>query len=299
MKRFLIGLFCALLSAAALAAGPNEVRKRVQASMLLTGKIMVAPDGNVRSYIVDQAEKLPPAVTSLIANNVPRWKFEPTLLDGKPVAAEAKMSFRVVAKPVGDGNLSIGISGAEFGQDKPGESISYSKRVSPVYPLEAARAGVSGTVYLVLRVGRQGQVVDVVAEQVNMTVLGSDDELEKWRQVLAKSAVRAARQWTFNPPTSGKWVDAKYWVARVPINFNLRIAGMPRGESYGMLQGESYGMPRSESYGQWQVYVPGPRQPVPWFDSKQMASTSADALPDGDVQQVDQGLRLTSPLNGT
>jgi hypothetical protein len=283
MKRFLMGLFCVLLSAAALAAGPSEVRKRVQASMLLTGKIVVAPDGTVRSYVVDKAEKLPPAVTGMIANNVPKWKFEPTLLDGKPVAAEADMSFRVVAKPVGDQRFSIGISGAEFGQGKPGESISSKTQVRPFYPSEAAHSGVSGTVYLLLRVGRRGQVVDAVAEQVNMTVLGSDAELERWRQVLANSALRAAKRWTFNPPTSGKEVDAKYWLARVPIDFSLRGPGMPRGERYG----------------QWQEYVPGPRQPVPWLDNKQMASTSADALPDGDIQQVDQGLRLTSPLNGT
>ena len=283
MKRFLMGLFCVLLSAAALAAGPNEVRKRVQASMLLTGKIVVAPDGSVRSYIVDKAEKVPPAVISLIANNVPRWKFEPTLLDGKPVAAEAEMSFRVVAKPIGDDNFSISINGAEFGQGKRGESISSKKRVRPVYPPEAVHSLVSGTVYLLLRVGRQGQVVDAVSEQVNMTVLGSDAELERWRQVLANSALRAARQWTFDPPTSGKGVDAEYWLARVPVNFNLHIDGMPR----------------NGGYGEWQEYVPGPRQPVPWFDNKQMASSSADALPDGDIQQVDQGLHLTSPLNGT
>lgn len=280
MKRLLMGLFCVLLSGVALAAGPDAVRKQVQASMLLTGKIVVAPDGSVRSYAVDNAEKLPPAVTSLIANNVPKWTFKPTLLDGKPVAAEAAMSFRVVAKPLGDDKFSINISGADFGHGKPGESISYKHRVNPGYPSEAAHEGVSGTVYLLLRVGRQGQVVDAVAEQVNMTVLGSDAELEEWRQLLAKSALRAARQWTFNPPTSGKGVDAEYWLARVPCNFRMRAD-------------------RGESYGQWQAYVPGPRQPVPWFDDKQMASTSADALPDGDVQQVDQGLHLTSPLNGT
>lgn len=283
MKRILVGFFCILLSAAALAGTSSEVRKRVQASMLLTGTIVVAPDGNVRSYVVDHADKLPPAVSGLIANNVPGWKFEPALLDGKPVAAEAKMSFRVVAKPMGNDNFSIGISGAQFGQGKPGESISYKKRVNPVYPSEAAQAHVAGTVYLVLRVGRQGQVLDVVAEQVNMTVLASDRELERWRQVLAKSAMRAARRWTFNPPTSGKAVDAKYWVARVPVNYNLRFEGMPRGESYG----------------RWEEYVPGPRQPIPWFDGKQMASTDADAIPDGDLRQADQGLRLTSPLNGT
>lgn len=55
MRRRLIGLFCALLSGAALAAGPGGVRKRIQASMLLTGTIVVAPDGSVRSYLIDKA----------------------------------------------------------------------------------------------------------------------------------------------------------------------------------------------------------------------------------------------------
>jgi len=47
-----------------------------------------------------------------------RWRFEPVLLDGKPVAAKAPMSMRVVASKRDDGNYNIGIRSAYFGQGK-------------------------------------------------------------------------------------------------------------------------------------------------------------------------------------
>jgi hypothetical protein len=279
MKRLWLGIFCLLLSASALAAGPGAVRKRVQASMLLTGKIVVAPDGSVRSYAIDQQEKVPPAVMGLIKKSLPRWRFEPTLLNGDPVAAEAKMSFRVVAKPVDDDNFSISISGAQFGTRNPSESISYKKRVQPRYPMQAVEARASGTVYLAVRVGQQGQVLDVSAEQVNMTVLGNDTQLERWRKVLANAAMSAARRWTFNLPTSGKYIHADYWVAMVPVRFSMTR------------QVES-------GYGQWESYVPGPRQPIPWFDKDTMLSASPDAVPGDGLHQFGQGPQLTTPLGG-
>lgn len=280
MKRFLMGLLCVLLSGTALASSLDAVRERVQSSMLLTGKIVVAPDGSVRSYAIDQAEKLPPAVIGLIDRNVSKWKFEPTLLDGNPVAAQAKMSLRIVATPAGKESYSVSISGASFGQGTPGESISAKQQRAPRYPELAVHAHVPGTVYLVIRVGRQGQVEDVVAEQVNLGAIGSDRQMKEFRQLLADAAVRAARHWTFNLPTKGKYVDAPYYLARVPINFNLTR------------------LSQSREYGQWQSYVPGPRQPVPWFDHDQVISASADAFPAGGIYQVDQGPHLTTPLNG-
>lgn len=283
MKHWPIGLFCVLLSGAALAAGSAAVRKRVQASMLLTGTIMVAPDGSVRSYVIDKVEKLPSVVTGLLAKNIPNWKFEPTLLDGKPVAAKATMSLRLVAKPVGDDDYSVGISGTQFGQQVPGESITYKDQVRPTYPPQAVRAHVSGTVYLVLRVGRQGRVQKAEAEQVNLVMVASDHEMERWRKVLANSALAAAREWTFNLPTSGRHVGDQYWVARVPVTYNLRRLGEIRGDDYG----------------EWRPYVPGPRQLVPWIDDSRLLSGSADALPDGGIHPLEKGgLRLITPPGG-
>jgi hypothetical protein len=278
MKRFLIGLSCALLSVAALATGPTALRKRMQASMLLTGTIVVAPDGSVRSYVIDHAEKVPKDVGSLVERNVWQWKFAPVLVNGAPVAAEAKMSFRVVAKPVGDGKFSIGISGAQFGEGSPGQSISIREMSWPAYPAVAAQARVEGTVYLLLRVGRQGEVQEVVAEQVNMGVLDNERQLARWRPLLAKAAIAAARKWTFNLPASGHGVDDDNWFVRVPIGFGIG--------------------PPGDDYGQWEAYIPGPRQPIPWFDGGRQVLSSADASPDGAISQPDRGLNLLTPLDG-
>ncbi|HEY8683006.1 MAG TPA: energy transducer TonB [Rhodanobacter sp.] len=282
MKRLLMGLFCVLLSGVALAAGPDDVRKRMQASMLVTGSIIVAPDGTVRSYAIDHREKLPPQVVGLIDKGAKAWKFEPTLLDGQPVAAKADMSLRIVAKPVDKDDYSIDVEGAEFGQydEKAVDSITYKTHAAPRYPESAARARVWGTVYLLLHVGRQGQVEDAVAEQVNMGVVASDLELDRWRRVLAKAALVAAKSWTFNIPTSGREASQDHWDARVPVVFSLdRLT--PR-----------------DQYGKWSAYVPGLKQPVPWLRKSESVPGSVDALADGGLHQVGHGLHLKTPLNG-
>ena len=118
MKRLLLGLLCILLSGVVLATAEEDVAKRAEASMLVTGSIVVAPDGSVQSYAVDHPEKLPSVVAGLVGKDLSRWRFAPVLLDGKPVAAKAPMSMRVVASKRDDGNYNIGIRSAYFGQGK-------------------------------------------------------------------------------------------------------------------------------------------------------------------------------------
>ncbi|QRP64339.1 energy transducer TonB [Rhodanobacter sp. FDAARGOS 1247] len=283
MKNWLAGWCCLLLCGVAFASSPGGVRKRVQASMLLTGTIVVAPDGSVRSYAIDRADQVEPAAMSLVNRSIPAWKFEPVLLAGKPVAAKATMSLRVVAKPIGDGNYSLAINGTHFGQEAPGQHVTYQNRVPPTYPPQAIKGRVTGTVYLVLRVGRQGQVEDAEAEQVNLAVIASDRDMVQWRNVLAKSALAAARKWTFHTPTSGEYVNAPYWVARVPVAYHLKTLDEPE----------------VDTYGKWQAYVPGPKELVPWIDSQRLLSGSADALPGDGIYQLDRnGLQLLTPLSG-
>jgi hypothetical protein len=144
----------------------------------------------------------------------------------------------------------------------------------------AVESRVTGTVYLLLRVGRQGQVEDAATEQVNLGVYASDADMERFRNSLAKAALKATEQWTFNVPTTGKHVADDYWVARVPVNFSLSADRKP------------------DPYGQWQSYVPGPRQLVPWIEKSRLMAGDADATPTGGISQLEQGLHLTTPLGG-
>jgi hypothetical protein len=286
MKRWLLGWGCLLLSGVAMAAGPAAVRKRVEASMLVTGTITVAPDGHVAGYVLDHPDKLPSTVRDLLGSVVPRWTFEPVTMDGQPVSARAPMSVRVVAKPLGAGRYSISVAGEAFsrGKDVSGRVLSIAKRRPPHYPLEAVRERVAGTVYVMVRVDRQGKVAEAVARQVNLKVVGSDSEMAAWRNMLAKATLRTAREWTFVPPTVGKEASAPYWVAMVPVDYSLSGPAVPDAERRG-------------SYGQWRPYVPGPLQPVPWADPAQLAG-SADAVPDEGIFQPNPELRLRTPRGG-
>ena len=291
MKRWLLGLCCVALSSAALAAGPAAVRKRVQASMLVTGTIEVAPDGSVAQYALDHPEKLPPQVTGLLAKALPVWKFEPVVEDGKRVTAKAPMGLRIVAKPLGDGSYSIGIGGAWFGdgakdeKNVSQETITYKRRVQPTYPRDAVNAGVAGTVYVLEKVNRDGTVGDAMAEQVDLRVIASDSQLVAWRRVLADAALRALKQGTFNAPTAGKAVDQPYWLARIPVDFSLSGPSAPA-------------VVEEERYGQWRPYVPGPVQEPVWADKHKLAG-SADAVPQGGSLLADTSLHLRTPLGGS
>ena len=283
MKHWLMGLFCLLVAGTALAGSSYDVRQRVQASMLVTGSILVAPEGTVRSYAIDHPEKLPPVVVGLIDKATKSWIFAPVLIDARAVAAKANMSLRIVAKPDGKDDYAISLEGAQFGKDddsEPGETITYNTRPSPRYPLSAASAGVWGTVYLRVLVNREGRVESAIAEKVNIGVVASDEELNKWRNVLAKTSLDAVKGWTFNIPTLGHEATKDHWDARIPMNFTL-AGRTPR-----------------ETYGKWDAYVPGPEQTVPWREKSAESSGSADAIADGSLHQVGSGLHLTTPLNG-
>ncbi|HWU77110.1 MAG TPA: energy transducer TonB [Rhodanobacter sp.] len=288
MKRLMLGTLCWMVSVAALAAGPYAVRKRVQASMLVTGSIVVAADGSVASYDLDKRGQLPAAVVGLIRQNVPSWRFVPVVRDGRPVLAKAAMSLRVVARPEGDGNYALTIGGSHFGQsasgiDSGGRTITSRQRKSPSYPVDAARARVSGTVYLVMRVNRQGLVDEAAAEQVNLDVVASDTEMRRWRKVLADASLQAARRWTFNPPTVGREAAQSAWVVRVPVTFALSEWGRSAPV---------------EKYGSWHAYVPGPRE-IPSWEDKPRVPASVDAVAAGSISEVGRGLQLTTPLHGS
>lgn len=290
MHRWIL-LLSALFASAAIQAAPPSVRKQVEASMLVTGKVAIEQDGTVSGWELDQRDKLPPGVVRLVDRAVPLWKFEPVLLDGKPTRGKARMSLLLVADPLEDGRFELSIRGGHFGRDamSPEERqqrglnqdwISGLEMKPPVYPSRAQNMGGEGTVYLLLRVGRQGTVEEVAVEQVNLRTVGTEQQMQTMREVFAKSAMTAARAWTFRIPTQGEWAAADDWTVRVPVNY--RFIGS-----------------KDAGYGQWEAYVPGPRTPVPWrMESLEGFDIPPDALIAGEVHQVGTGLKLLTPLQG-
>jgi hypothetical protein len=274
MKHWLMGL-CVLLLAGTCLAGERSARERVEASTLVDGTIGITPEGKVLAYTLDRPEQLQPVVKEIVAKSVPQWTFQPVLVDGKPVAAKTKMHLRLVAVPQGDGNYQVSIRSAYFGDQS--SSVKHVQQAAPRYPEQAIRAHIGGTVYVMLRIDRDGKVTDAIATQVNLDAMASGRVLKQWRQVFAEASLRAARQWTFTPAGAG---EPDYRVVATPVSYWLEEAGQRR----------------SDTYGRWETYVPGPIEPAPWFDAHRMLSAGADALP-GDGIYGQPSLSLISRLD--
>ena len=268
-------------------AGVEEVRQQIEGSMLVTGYVYIEPNGRVGRLEVDQPEKLPPAVKSLVERAGPEWEFEPVMVDGVARRAKARMSLRVVAKKHEEDSYQISLRGAYFGEEAmtPEERIAAAGNATlqrdrmkpPTYPMAAAQIGARGTVYLLLKIGRDGKVVAAAAEQVNLQTVGREKQMDFMRNVLSKSALSAAKGWTFHPPTEGPAAAEPYWMVRVPVDYAMRGDKLP-------------------GYGEWDAYVPGPRQEVPWRTGELRPDETPDAMIAGGIYPVGQGLRLRTPL---
>ena len=279
MKRiFVVAVLwaCALVAAA---AGPAAVRKQVESRMLVTGKITIEADGRVNGFELDQREKLPDPVAGLVERSVPLWRFDPMRVEGKPVKTQARMSMGIVAKKQQDDQFLLDIRNAGFvveNQD-PAKEISGKAMRPPSYPEAAYRMGVKGTVYLILRLTPQGTVAEAFTEQVNLTVVGDERVMARGRDLLSRSALQAAKAWTFNVPANAADDEDPFWMVRVPVAY-------------------AWADDRTPQYGEWESYVPGPTQKAPWILEEIDASYSPDTQVAGSVQEVGDAPRLLSKL---
>lgn len=280
-KRIGLGFLLLLLSVAAWAAGPSVVRKQTEASMLVTGALEVGSDGEVRSHTLDQREKLPAEVATFIDRNVVEWTFTPYLHEGKPAILHNKMSILMRANKLESGDFRMYIAAVDFAplkqESASGAGISAIKMDPPSYPVPAARASAVGTAYLLLKINRSGMVEDALVEQVNLRVVSDESQMQRWRDMFAKSSLAAAMKWTFVPPVIGEAADDPYWTVRVPVDYSMAWQGTPR-------------------YGRWVAYIPGPRQENPW-SIDEPAGFAPDALTAGDIRLAGKsGLELLTPL---
>ena len=283
MKTRIVVLLLALLPFAAGAVDRAEFLRKVESSMLVKGTIETDAEGSVSSVLLDKPEKFPPGLVDFVQKQVMAWKFEPVLVDGQPRRARSSMSLRVVARALDEDKYTISIRNASFGGEAPkeGEVVSRSKIAPPRYPEQVLRSGAQGSVYVVAKIAKDGRVSDAVIEQVNLRTIGTEKEMATWRAALSDATLKAVRDWKYSPPTTGELADDEYWLVRVPVDFKMDN--------------------RKFAYGKWEMYIPGPRQTLPW-NSEERPGFSPDSLAEGGdymLGQKNTGPRLLTPLGGT
>ena len=283
MKQGIVWRALALLAAlavaqAATAQGPAEVHKQVEISLLVHGEITVDERGTMAEYALDEQDKLPKQAVAFIRESLTSLAFKPPQLDGKPVKLRNRMSLLVVAEEAEPDRYVMRLQAASFFPEasEAGYEISSGKLKPPAYPETAAYFGVQGTVYLVLKIGRDGRVQDAMAEQVNLRAVDTPKMMARLRKEFADASIKAARRWEFNPPTRGEEADAEFWTVRVPTDFFM--AG------------------QEVAYGRWVAYVPGPRTKPAWL-APELAAGSPEAMVAGVPHALGEGgLQLLTPL---
>lgn len=277
MGKWIAAIAAGLLAGAAF-AGPAAARTQVESSLLVKGTIDIGADGRVLAHTLERPDGLAAGIVAMIGRAVTGWRFEPVELQPGTSRARAAMSLRLVATTLDDGHYQVQLRAAQFGSHAPEEAVSSRQLAPPRYPASAAVNRVGGTVYVVVRIGRDGRVEDAIAEQVNLRAIVSETSMAKWRDVLAQAAVAGARKWTFNPPLRGEAVNDPYWSARVPVDF-IAPGSTPRKDQ------------------EWQTYLPGPRTAVPW--EPELSASGADALAADGIHPIGHGPRLLTPLGGS
>lgn len=240
-------------------------------SLNATGDIEIAADGTVHTYKLDKGQK--PLIEQALDKSIRGWRFEPILVDGRPVIAKTRMRIVLDAHPIIGGDYALKVSNVWFGE--PGRS---NKLRPPRYPTDAAMANLGARVVLVLKLDREGNVVQQHVEQISLSARAANENIaESWRRKFEQASIAAAKRWKFDVTEviNGETVAGS---VRVPVDYMMGSGSVDN---------------------KWRAFVPGPKHPVPWVSSEAIASQNGEGLGDGDVQPLDSRFKLKTNLVGT
>jgi len=279
--RRLVLLLCGLICMpAVLGETTAAMQKRTEASMLVTGSIDIAPDGIPSSLALDHRERLPSDVIALIDRASAQWRFAPDPTTDVDASRHASVALRIVGRREDDGTYRNRIRSASFGDRRADSRMRPLSQPSPIYPLFGWQNHIGADVYLLMRLDASGAVTDVSAYQVNLDTVTTLVPMDQIRKLFAEASIKAVKHWTYRLLQPAQTKDGAQLV-RVPVHFNA-------GARHAL-----------DLYGQWQVYLPGPKEEVPWLDKYGLAKPALndDTLPTGTLQPLQSSIALVSPLD--
>lgn len=178
---------------------------------------MVSETSDVESAEVISGD---PVFADAAIKAVKKWKFNPFLKNGKPVKVSTKQAFNfafsgnvIETKAPSEDGSHAAVAGAPSGSQAPKRvrvSLGVTQgllayKVAPVYPVEARRAHVQGTVLLQARISKEGRIADL--------------QLISGPKELAAAAIGAVQQWRYHPYLlMGEPVEVD---TQIQVNFQL------------------------------------------------------------------------------
>lgn len=256
-------LACLLLLSVAPAFGADAPVAEYRLQVL--GQLVIDRDGTVQEYALEQGQA--PQVEGLIEESVRAWKFEPIVVDGKPVVAKTRMSLVVQATPRDD-DFVLRVDNVWFGEPK-----QVGKSTAPTYPRAAIKAGLEARVLLTARIDATGKVVDVHPYQTSLSRKGGET---RWRNLFEQASLAAARTWTYETDLLDG--NPRGMTVQIPVEYML-TSGATRKQMDAQMN-------------RWRGFLPGPITPAPWVDASSVAAA------DGQAAALDSPFKLRSDVLG-
>lgn len=262
---FVLSLAACVVQAAAPAA--------LEYSVGIAGEVVIDPHGRVQSWRMDDG--LAPVLAALVQRNVEQWRFEPILVDGKPVAARTRMRLSLLAQPRDGGDYALSVDQVFFGDMK-----QRKVQAPPQIPRNFIKDGIEARVIVLARLDAQGNVVQVHPYQTSLSRKGA---VARWRSAFEKASLEAVAQWKFEP---GEEIDGQVSAntVKVPITY-LVASGSSRAEL-------------AKDMKRWRAFIPGPVSPAPWPGAEAVDAVDDAALEDGQAVALVSRFRLQSDVVG-
>lgn len=256
----------------------------IEHTMLVRGQVQVDANGQVSGYQLDDVDSLPAGIKQMIAANVPQWQFAPVLENGVAVPASAHMHLRFVARQVDGNNLQVQLTAANFPRHEPSPQSKLPPFRHHLHQGELTRVllqyKTNAVIYVAFRVNAQGEVADAVVRQVNLRQRGIPEQMNTIRAAYARVGLQAVRRMRLEPVNPELLNEDGYLEGILPINLCLPPCNRPEA-------------------GQWDAYVAGPRQSLPWREETRAEALAADAIPsDAGMRRDSHRLTLLTPLTG-
>lgn len=240
MRPLALALLAIALAAPLQAAPPLATRSLprelvIEAPVLATrveGWIEVGPDGRVAGY--EPVTELGEPLRSRLRAMIDGFRFEPVLVEGRPVVARARMRLSLVASELPDKSLRVGIENVTFpdpdGTERPADApvLKVARRSAIQYPEGLAGAGVNARVLVVVQANPDGSLRDVgVRQSALVHAKGSEAEVQNALAAFETAALRGIARWRLavdNP--TGRPLRADELTGLVSVEF--AVDGSPR-----------------------------------------------------------------------
>ncbi|MHC1479070.1 energy transducer TonB [Frateuria aurantia] len=228
----------------------------VQNTLEMQGTIDIGRDGHVLDWSVPHLDQAPEGIRQLVVRTIAEWRFRPLVLPDGVDRARSAMQLRLLAIPQGAGRVSLRVTGASFGHAE--EDLPFVRRRQSgmvVYPEQAARAGIEGSVRILMLIRPDGLVLQADVIQVNLFRPGSGYDMARWRKLLGRAALDAARRARFVARPGAATPTTSAFYVFLPVTFALSVAsGSPSAHE------------RQVAFGRWTTYIAGPIHRPAWAE---------------------------------